>query len=323
MSYHIVLETDLDSNQRVFYFKISMQALSVGIRLYTAKWAESYQATTAELRLYVQSMLAWDHAPAPTTLQRPSPVDNVLPWLLGYLALSMLGALATLAYIIVGYVAGLRASRLLFVAMLDRVVRAPTRFFDKTPTGRILNRFVADIAALDNALNSSARSAVSGTLAFLISFGVIVVIVPSFTPFATIIAVIYILIAPPFVRAARDLRRLESISLSPAFSGFDELLHGLPHVRAFAMERFYQSRFYLRVDLFQAMDHTYWLAQMWLRYRYDVLGSIVVFFTTLFALASGVSEGLAAVVIIQSGIFAEASRTLVRYETVHFFDAVL
>jgi len=236
-----------------------------------------------------------------------------MPWLYMYLGISLAGASATLAYIVVGYVAGLKASRTLFVAMLDRVVRAPTRFFDKTPTGRILNRFVADIAALDNALNSSARSAVSGTLAFLISFGVIVYIVPKFAPFATVIAFMYIRIAPPFVRAARDLRRLESINLSPAFSGFDELLHGLPHVRAYAMEKVYQSRFYRRVDVFQTMDHVYWLAQMWLRYRYDVLGSIVVFLTTLFALLSGVPEGLAAVVIVQSGIFAEASRQLVRY----------
>lgn len=236
-----------------------------------------------------------------------------MPWLYIYLGISLAGAFATLAYIVVGYVAGLTASRTLFVALLDRVVRAPTRFFDKTPTGRILNRFVADIAALDNALNSSARSAVSGALAFLISFGVIVYIVPTFAPFAIVIAFLYIRIAPPFVRAARDLRRLESISLSPAFSGFDELLHGLPHVRAYAMEKVYQNRFYCRVDLFQTMDHVYWLAQMWLRYRYDVLGSVVVLLTTLFALLSGVSEGLAAVVIVQSGVFAEASRQLVRY----------
>jgi ABC-type multidrug transport system fused ATPase/permease subunit len=282
-----------------------MRALTVGQQLYVARWANAYQTSVVKLLSISQAVAR--------VRSLPSPTDDVMPWLLIYLGISLAGAFATLAYIIVGYVAGLRASRALFVAMLDRVVRAPTRFFDKTPTGRILNRFVADIAALDNALNSSARAAVSGTLAFLISFGVIVYIVPKFAPFATVIAFLYVRIAPPFVRAARDLRRLESISLSPAFSGFDELLHGLPHVRAYAMEKVYQNRFYRRVDLFQTMDHVYWLAQMWLRYRYDVLGSVVVFLTTLFALISGVSEGLAAVVIVQSGIFAEASRQLVRY----------
>ena len=35
----------------------------------------------------------------------------------------------------------LRASRLLFNSMLESVMRSPPRFFDKTPAGRILNRF--------------------------------------------------------------------------------------------------------------------------------------------------------------------------------------
>lgn len=51
----------------------------------------------------------------------------------------------------------------------------------------------------------------------------------------------------------------------------------------------------------------------WLRWRYDCLGSIVVFATTLFALWRSVSDGSAAIVIVQAGIFAEASRQLVRF----------
>ncbi len=42
------------------------------------------------------------------------------------------------------------------------------------------------------------------------------------------------------------------------------------------------------------------------------LGSVVVFATTVFALWMGVRSGAAAIVIVQSGIFAEASRQLVR-----------
>jgi ABC-type multidrug transport system fused ATPase/permease subunit len=123
---------------------------------------------------------------------------------------------------------------------------------------------------------------------------------------------LYIRIAPRFVQAQRDLRRLESVSLSPAFAGFDELLRGLSHVRAFAMESRYQDRFYEKVDKFQSFDHVYWLVNGWLRWRYDCLGSVVVYLTTLFALSQGVSNGSAAVVIVQAGVFAEASRQLVR-----------
>ncbi|KAG8905752.1 hypothetical protein FRC00_013040, partial [Tulasnella sp. 408] len=196
--------------------------------------------------------------------------------------------------------------------MLDRVSRAPTSFFDRTPIGRILNRFTADIGAVDGALMPSVRSAISGTIGFIASFGVIVLVVPRFAPFALAIAAVYIKLAPPYVKASRDLRRLESVFLSPAFSGFDELLHGLIHVRAYGMEMAFQERFYTIVDKFQGFDHFYWMASFWMRERYDYLGSIIVYLTTLFALWTHVPEGMAALVIVNAGIFAEASRQLVK-----------
>lgn len=94
-------------------------------------------------------------------------------------------------------------------------------------------------------------------LNFLISSIVIIWVVPTFAPVAVILAWLYIRIALPYIRASRDLRRLESISLSPAFAGFDELLNGLPHIRAFAMEERYQESFYNQVDKFQGFDHVY------------------------------------------------------------------
>lgn len=43
------------------------------------------------------------------------------------------------------------------------------------------------------------------------------------------------------------------------------------------------------------------------------LGSVVVFATSVFALWVGVGNGATAIVIVQSGIFANASRQLVKY----------
>jgi len=46
--------------------------------------------------------------------------------------------------------------------------------------------------------------------------------------------------------------------------------------------------------------------------RLEGLGSIVVLFATIIALLANVPNGLAAIVIVQSAVFAEASRQLVR-----------
>ncbi|KAI0775079.1 P-loop containing nucleoside triphosphate hydrolase protein [Trametes elegans] len=288
-----------------FALMIMIRCINVGFQFFLARWGEAYEhheSVVHDFAIRVQGVL--DHLPPPDV--------DVKPWLMIYLYISIAGALSMLAFISLGYYASLQASRSLFLAMLQRLSCAPARFFDITPVGRILNRFTSDINTVDHALHASGRAALSGTLNFVISFSVIISVVPSFAPFALFIAWLYIRLAPSYVRASRDLRRLESVSLSPAFAGFDELLRGLPHVRAFGMEERYQDRFYKRVDKFQTFDHVYWLIAGWLNWRYDCLGSVVVFLTTLFALWTSVSSGYAALVIVQAGVFAEASRQLVR-----------
>ena len=177
----------------------------------------------------------------------PSPDTDVQPWLMIYLYISAAGAFSVLFYIALGYYASLQASRSLFIALLRRLTRAPARFFDVTPIGRILNRFTTDINVIDGPLHNSARMCLFGILDFIASFGVILFLVPTFAPFAVFIAWLYIRLAPSYIQASRDLRRLELVSLSPAFAGFDELLRGIIHIRAFGMEKQYQERFYARV----------------------------------------------------------------------------
>lgn len=164
-----------------------------------------------------------------------------------YLWISTAGAISLLLNISLGYYASLKAARALFSSLLLRVTRAPSRFFDTTPVGRILNRFTSDIGTIDGALQNSAKACISGLMDFATSFITILVVVPGFAPFALLIAWLYVRIAPPYIRASRDLRRLESIALSPAFSGFDELLQGITHIRAFGMEQRYQNQFYEKV----------------------------------------------------------------------------
>jgi ABC-type multidrug transport system fused ATPase/permease subunit len=246
---------------------LSLRLINIASQFYLSKWGEAYDnvspvpsSTLNQFAMHQieQDRMSFNVSKVPIVDDFPPPDQNVKPWLLMYLAISVVGATTVLAYISLGYYSSLQASRTLFQRMLRRLSHAPSRFFDITPVGRILNRFVSDIGAVDGAVNNSARGALTGVFSFITSFGVIVWIVPLFTPVAIFIAWLYIRLAPPYVRTSRDLRRLESISLSPAFAGFDELLRGLIHVRAYGVEQRYQNRFYKRVDVFQAFDHSYW-----------------------------------------------------------------
>ena len=105
-----------------------------------------------------------------------------------YFYISMAGALSVLAFISVGYYASLQASRTLFNRMLTSLAAAPTRFFDVTPIGRILNRWTSDMNTVGGSLQNSFRAALSGVLNFLASFASV----------ALFIAWLYIRLAPSY-----------------------------------------------------------------------------------------------------------------------------
>ncbi|KAI9600531.1 hypothetical protein H4Q26_000315 [Puccinia striiformis f. sp. tritici PST-130] len=263
-------------------------------------WGEAYPHPTLEL------LAIYD-----PTKGYPRPDIDVNPWIRLYLVIGLTTGFLILAGLAVGNFAELRASRRLFSAMLERIVRAPTRWYDVTPTGRILNRLVSDIDTVDFALHETSVGAIRGTIAFTVSFIVIILVVPTFTPIALFIAWLYIRLGPNYIKTSRDLRRLESVSRSPMFQNFSNLLFGIQSIRAYAAEDRYQNLFFSSCDTFQTMDHHYWLTNFWLMWRYDCLGSVVVFLTTCFALVSGVSEGFAAISVVQAEIFAQATRSLV------------
>ena len=216
-----------------------------------ARWGEAYEGQKF-------ASLAMAHFPRKYSwIGLPSPNTDVKPWLMIYLYISAAEAFSLLFYTALGYYASLRASRSLFKALLQRLTRAPSRFFDVTPVGRILNRFTTDFNTIDGRLQDSARNCLSGVLNFISSFTVILFVLPTFAPFAIIIAWLYIRLASPCIQASRDLRRLRSVSFSPVVAGFDELLKGIIHIRAFGMENNYQHRFYARVCSFYATFDLY------------------------------------------------------------------
>lgn len=102
--------------------------------MFLAQWGQAYETGSAR---------------APILEALPAPGVDVRPWLLIFLVITLTGAFAMLIYMGLGYYASIRASRQLFFSMLFRLCRAPIRFFDITPLGRVLNRFVSDFGTVD------------------------------------------------------------------------------------------------------------------------------------------------------------------------------
>ena len=108
--------------------------------MFLAKWSEAFESSgTQERPLLVQQDLLYIASKAqPWPLDRlPPPSENTRPWLAVYLWISLGSAAVTLIHISLGFYSSLQASRKLFKRMLLRLVRAPSRFFDTTPLGRV------------------------------------------------------------------------------------------------------------------------------------------------------------------------------------------
>lgn len=123
------------------------------------------------------------------------------------------------------------------------------RFFDTTPTGRILNRFSKDVETVDSSLSGSLRSTSSWVATFIASLLIVVVVLPQFFLPACFIAYSYYRLSYGYIITGRSLRRMESTTRSPIFAAFGDMLEGLVTVRAFAKEKKFVDTTHRKLDL--------------------------------------------------------------------------
>ncbi|CUG91291.1 ABC transporter, putative [Bodo saltans] len=186
-------------------------------------------------------------------------------YLLVYLLVITIGIISAPLRYRVAYDAMRKGSFQLHAALLRSVIRAPMSFFDTTPLGRILNRFVQDIDQADNGLQLSMVSmlqmlfsAFSTTLIMLVSQpGVILVILPCFYVYYRLLV---------FYNAAnREARRIGNVVKSPVFSLLTEVLNGVKTICAFKKGEVIMLEAEKRLDVTYSAAYLQNLLNRWLR----------------------------------------------------------
>ncbi|KAK4146047.1 P-loop containing nucleoside triphosphate hydrolase protein [Dichotomopilus funicola] len=231
----------------------------------------------------------------------PSPSENVSPWLIGFLILSMLQVItqtfSDAALVVIIYKAG----KNLFERAMHRVTNATFRFYDVTPVGRLMNRLTSDMGTVDGQIASQLMSVTFYSLGWLSSIFVIGSTTPSFLVISLVMTGLFIAIFNRFLPTSQSLRRLETVSLSPLFSNFGTLIEGLT-----------TNRVIKSTDAFQNMDHMYWCLQNWLQFRFDLLSAISTFVLTITAILSGLSSGTVGFVLASASNFVSSTHNLCR-----------
>lgn len=149
--------------------------------------------------------------------------------------------------------------------MLGGVMQSPLRFFETTPSGRMMNRFSADIQQLDVQLASRGfRFTQLGTAAAASALGVVGVTALAVFPFA-VASYCAVRISRLYGIAVRENARLASVNRSPVFSIFNDCLRGHSTLRAFGrtpeiIEKFEVANHRsLNIEL-RSWDLAFWLS---------------------------------------------------------------
>ncbi|EIN03587.1 multidrug resistance-associated ABC transporter [Punctularia strigosozonata HHB-11173 SS5] len=319
----------------IFFLIICSQCMTIVEKLWIMTWGDAYGRSdassffaftsfaTPEHEMPMEGSLSTQHLHNFNRVPTASGIQDRLPdarehpffYVAVYACIGLTSATISILSSVTNFTGALRASRRLFSQLLVSVVCATMRWHDVTPAGRMLNRFSKDIDTVDSSLAGSLQAVNSSLATFLASVIAVTVVFPTFLIPAVLIGLVYRHLAIGYLNTGRDLRRMESNSRSPIFSGFGELLEGIVTVRAFSAESKFLNDLFGKVDMTTKMWYNFWMTNRWLLLHFDALGALGVLITTLFALSGLVSAGLAGLCITSAMSFTTSVYWACRFWT--------
>ncbi|KAF8307153.1 P-loop containing nucleoside triphosphate hydrolase protein [Clavulina sp. PMI_390] len=181
---------------------------------------------------------------------------------------------------IVWVTGNMRASRSIHSSLLKSILKTTLRFLDRTPVGRILQRFTQDIRTIDQPFPTRLNNVFQLTILLIEKMAAIVIFTPVFIFPGVGLGVIGGIIAQVYIKSQLPVKREMSLARTPVLSHFGTSIQGLSSIRAYdAQERFINESL-RRIDRYSRVARPFWNLNRWVGLRIDVLGG---FFIALLA----------------------------------------
>ncbi|POS75874.1 hypothetical protein DHEL01_v205730 [Diaporthe helianthi] len=239
--------------------------------------------------------------------------DHLYFYLGGYLIVSIIAAVLAGVKFVFFCRGSIEASRRLFESFTTTVLRAPLRWLDTVPQGRILNRFAADFSSVDAKLARDVSHFWESGLAFVAiviagMFVSVYMLLPSL-----LLGAICIYYTAQYLPGARDIKRLEATAQSPVFEHYGSTLTGLVTIRCFQKTAVYQTSMHDKLDQYARSTWQLWLTQRWMSFRMGTIGAIFAFaVATVVAARSDINAALAGFALSFSLQYSEAVVEMIR-----------
>ncbi len=192
----------------------------------------------------------------------------------------LLGLLAVIAAVIHQWLwlkRALLAGARLHDAAFAAVLQAPLRFFDRTPIGRILNRFSRDVDSVEREVAQNLERTLVPIFHALAALALLASLVP-WSLFAIVPALYgYYAFQKRYRFASRDAQRLMSMARSPRFAFFKETLQNTTVIRAHGQMDRFTNRYLKILSHYQSMFYGVILFNRWFSSRIPLLGGLISF----------------------------------------------
>lgn len=177
---------------------------------------------------------------------------------------------------------------------LAALLKTPLSYFDRTPIGRILNRFSRDMDSVEREIAGNLERTIGPILHTLAAMLILVVNIPllGLAIFPALGA--YYALQRLYRFASRDSQRLTSIGRSPRFAFFKESLQAAPLLRAHAEEDNFAKKYEGLLAHYQRMFYATILFNRWFSSRIPLLGSAITFALIAAILWLSQTSGIAA-----------------------------
>ena len=243
----------------LFAFSQFVLAFAQGIRTYSDTWISSW--TTRQYSILGELQY--------TTI---------------YFGLVMLFVIGAYVRSYVYHCLGIRAARKAHQGAFQALLRAPMAYFITTPVGNLLAFFSKDLEALDDVLVDNA--CMFFTYFWILMSNLIVVSYnfPFFPPIVAFFIAVFIYVFRRYCFACTRIKVAVGRAADEVVAHTSETLSGLAVVRAFgAQERFQEGNMAMQDKSCAASLAQIWL-QLWLAFRLDLVGVLLVLATTLLAI---------------------------------------
>ncbi|GJQ86167.1 hypothetical protein Trydic_g13444 [Trypoxylus dichotomus] len=196
------------------------------------------------------------------------------------------------------------ASTNLHGKMFTSLLKAPMRFFDTNPSGRVLNRFSKDTGSMDEVLPRTLNETMTILLSLIGSITLICVANYWMAIPVAVLLIVFFFLRGWYMTTAKSIRHVEGIVKSPVFSLLNSTLSGISTIRASN----YQNDLIKEFDRHQNVHTSAWILSiscmasfgLWLDLLCALMFAAIVYSFVVISETVGISGAMAGLAISQS-----------------------